>query len=209
MQRSVDAIVFDMDGTLLDSHEIVISAYRDTVADPALSDAAVLAAFPAGPPAAVLARLLGRAATAAELRRYHALLADAADRVPVYPGVTDLLAAAGQRAGLGVFTGASRQAARILLGFGGLLGYFRVIVGGDEVPAPKPDPSGVLRACQALGVHASRVAYVGDSPLDLLAARRGGALAVAAAWSSPDLGGSAELAHLVAATPSDVLSLLE
>lgn len=179
----VEAIVFDLDGTLIESHGAVAAAYRAAVlagggAEP--SDADIIAAYPLGPPAVILTHLLGRPATDSDLQRYHLRLA--AQRVTVYHGIEEVLSSAAQHVMIGVFTGASQQAARILLEGVGLLGHFRTVVGGDEVTAAKPDPDGIYLACRRLGVEPTRTAYVGDSPLDLQAARRSGAVAVAAAW---------------------------
>ena len=60
--------------------------------------------------------------------------------------------------------------------------YFIAVVGGDEVERPKPAPDGIDLACGRLGVSPDSAAYIGDAPNDLEAARRSGALAVAAAW---------------------------
>jgi HAD superfamily hydrolase (TIGR01549 family) len=209
MQRAsgpVDAIVFDMDGTLIESHRAVTAAYRAAVlagGGPEPSDADIIAAYPVGPPSALLAHLLGRTATSQDLQQYHNHLAT--QQVTVYHGIVDLLSDATRHVTIGLFTGASQQAARILLNCVGLLGHFRAIVGGDDVTRPKPDPEGVYLACRHLGIEPTRTAYVGDSPLDLQAARRSGAVAVAAAWghqydpSTP--------ADLTANHPRDLLSL--
>jgi phosphoglycolate phosphatase-like HAD superfamily hydrolase len=79
-------------------------------------------------------------------------------------------------------TGASAKAAQILLGAAGLSERFKVVVGGDEVPRPKPDPAGIRLACQRLGVAPRAVAYLGDATVDVEAARRAGAQALAAGW---------------------------
>ncbi|MBM0228960.1 MULTISPECIES: HAD family hydrolase [Micromonospora] len=205
----VDAIVFDMDGTLIESHAVVPAAYRAAIMDaggPLLSDAEIIAGYPLGPPAALLTHLLERPATDRDLARYHAHLIALATQVTVYPGVADLLAGVAGRGAVGLFTGASHQAAEILLDRVGLLGHFQVVVGGDEVARPKPEPDGVELACRLLGVHPSRTAYVGDSPLDLRAARRSGALAVAAGWGHQYEPG--EPADRTAGNPRDLLALL-
>lgn len=208
-REGVHAIVFDMDGTLIESHAVVPAAYRAAVVDgggPMLSDAEIIAGYPVGPPSALLAHLLRRPSTDADLASYHAHLATLAERVAVYPGVADALADVATRVPVGLFTGASHRAAEILLARVGLLGHFRVLVGGDEVRHPKPDPDGIQVACRLLGLAPHRAAYVGDSPLDLRAARRSGAVAVAAGWGhqyDPD-----EAADLTAGRPSDLLSLL-
>jgi phosphoglycolate phosphatase/AHBA synthesis associated protein len=83
---------------------------------------------------------------------------------------------------MAVFTGASSQAAQMLLEETGLLEHFGVVVAGDQVDRQKPHPDGVLRACERLGVPAQAAAYVADAPIDLEAARRAGALPIAAGW---------------------------
>lgn len=205
----VHALVFDMDGTLIESHGAITSAYRAAVlaaGGPEVADAEIIAAFPIGPPTAILAHLLDRAATDDDIHRYYTYLATSSETVAVYDGIAELLSYASPRVALGLFTGASRHAARILLDRVGLLGQFRTVVGGDEVGHPKPEPDGVHLACRRLGVEPARSAYVGDSPLDLEAARRGGVTAVAAAWGHQY--DATAPADVIAHHPRDVLALI-
>lgn len=65
--------------------------------------------------------------------------------------------------------------------------YFRAIVGGDEVPRPKPSPDLPLHAARALRVPPSRAAVVGDSPVDILAGRAAGTWTVAATYGYGEL----------------------
>ena len=209
MSRPVDAVVFDMDGTLIESHEVVPAAYRAAVragGGPSYTDAEVIAGYSIGSPIDLLTHLLRRPASGADLDRYHTELHALAGRVRVYPGVADALARIAARVPVGVFTGASHRAAEILLDRAGLLGHFQVVLGGDQVERPKPAPDGVDAACRRLGVPPGRAAYVGDSPLDVRAARRSGAVAVAAAWGhqyDPD-----EPADLSLTRPGELLALL-
>lgn len=205
----LDAIVFDMDGTLIASHSVVPAAYRAAVQEcggPERSDAEIIAGYPLGAPSALLAYLLDRPTTPAEIDVYHTHLARLADRATVYPGIADTLADIAARVPIGLFTGASHRSAEILLDRVGLLGYFKVVLGGDQVARPKPSPDGVELACQRLGVAPGRAAYVGDSPLDLRAARASGAMAIAAAWGHQY--DPAEPADLQANHPRELLSLL-
>ncbi|WP_241825363.1 HAD family hydrolase [Micromonospora sp. CB01531] len=205
----MDGIVFDMDGTLIESHAVVPAAYRAAIVDgggPALSDAEIIAGYSLGPPAALLTHLIGRPATEVDLACYHEHLATLAERVAVYPGVAEALADVAGRVPVGLFTGASHRAAEILLDRAGLRGHFRVVLGGDEVARPKPHPDGVELACRLLGLDPHRAAYVGDSPLDLRAARSSGAMAVAAGWGHQY--DAAEPADLAAGRPEELLSLL-
>jgi HAD superfamily hydrolase (TIGR01509 family) len=208
----VDAVVFDMDGTLFDSSEVVPDAYVATVAELAgrtLTRQQVIAAYPVGPPAVLLAHLTGRPADVADasgVARYHAALRLGASALRPYPGVEEALSDLSAVAGLAVFTGADRIGALMLLEATGLADRFAAVVGSDEIERPKPDPEGIVEACRRLGAKPDRAAYVGDSARDLEAAKRSGALAVAAAWGhefDPDVPADA-----VADAPADLVRLL-
>jgi phosphoglycolate phosphatase len=56
----------------------------------------------------------------------------------------------------------------------GILGYFQVVIGGDAVANPKPHPMHLLQTLSSLGVAASEAVYVGDSSIDFLVARDAG-----------------------------------
>ena len=207
-RNGVLAVVFDMDGTLFDSTACVTAAYRDAVVaagGPSYTATEIVAAYPLGPPARILGHLLGRPASLDEEGAYLALLGEYQDHILLYDGVKDLLSGLVAAAvPLAVFTGASTAAAMQLLAATRLLNFFSVVVGGDAVPRPKPEPDGVLRACDHLGVSPRRAAYVGDSPLDLEAARRSGSLAVGAAWGH--LFDPEARCDFVAVTPEALLS---
>ncbi len=53
--------------------------------------------------------------------------------------------------------------------------YFKLIIGGDEVTRPKPDPEIFQKACQLLGLNPKRVAFFGDTVSDMTMAKKGGA----------------------------------
>lgn len=209
LMRGLEALVFDLDGTLIDSTQAVTTAYREAVLHRGgrrYEAAEIVAAYAVGPPLALLTHLLGRTADDADLVAYHTCLAELIDRVVVYPGVRealrDLQAAA---VPLAVFTGGSSRAARIMLEGTGLAAHFAVVVGGDQVARPKPEPDGVERACRLLGVEPRCAGYVGDSPLDLEAARRSGACAIASAWGHlyrPDAPADVVVGH-----PGELLAL--
>jgi HAD superfamily hydrolase (TIGR01509 family) len=205
----VDAIVFDMDGTLFDSSEVVPDAYLATVAElsgKSLTRQDVIAAYPVGPPADLLAHLTGAPADGAGVGRYHDALRLGAASLRPYAGLEDALRALAPDVRLAVFTGADRTAALMLIEATGLAEWFDVVVGSDEIEHPKPDPEGILEACRRLGVSPERAAYVGDSARDLEAARRSGALAVAAGWGHEfdrDVPAD-EVAH----APDDLVGLL-
>lgn len=187
---TVDAILWDMDGTLIDSTAAVPAAFVATVEElggPPVTESAIVTAYPMGAPEVILAHFVGRGLRDGESERYYRRLRAAV--VHPYPGVYDAVVRINRGWPVGVCTGASHLAARILLGQAGLVHLFGVLVGSDEVANPKPAPDSILEGCRRLGHPPGAVAYVGDAPTDLLAARHAGALAVAAGWGhlySPD-----------------------
>lgn len=209
MSRTVAAIVFDMDGTLFDSSSIVPDAYMAAVAalsGPRVRAEEVIAAYPVGPPVALLAHLLGRPVAPEEVTVYHQALGARAAGLRPYAGIPEAVAELRRRVPLAVFTGADRIACEMLMRAAGLAASFAALVGTDEIERPKPEPDGILEACRRLGVQPDAAAYVGDSPIDLEAARRSGALAVAAAWGHQYR--SAEPADVRPAIPEELLSLV-
>jgi HAD superfamily hydrolase (TIGR01509 family) len=206
----VRAVVWDMDGTLIDSATAVPDSYITAIlrrGGRRFSRDEIIAAYHYGPPQRMLAELLGRAITADDVEEYHARLRANAARARPYPGIVDTLDALRRRLPLAVFTGAARRGALILLQASGLLPYFARVVGGDEVEHQKPAPDGILLACAALGVEPAAAAYVGDSPGDLEAARASGALAVAAGWGH--FFQDPAPADLVLSTPQALLTVLD
>src|SRR6266536_947619 len=209
--RQLSAIVWDMDGTLIDSADIVPDAFIATVqarSGISYTREQIIDAYPLGPPPIMLTHLLGRPATTADLDDYHARLEAIAHRVRPYPGIAPVLLVLQRRLPMAVFTGASSRAAHLLLEVTGLLDAFTVVVAGDEIPRQKPHPDGILRACEQLGVPAQAAAYVCDAPIDLEAARRAGALSVAAGWGHL-YQKTMPPAQVVLSQPTDLLYLVD
>ncbi|WP_328347663.1 HAD-IA family hydrolase [Streptomyces violaceus] len=207
--RSPSAVVWDMDGTLIDSSSAVPDAFIETVmalGGAVRSRAEVVALYSLGPPHAMLSRMLERPCSGPEVDLYHEALARCAARVTPCAGVRTTLDRLRPVVPMAVFTGASRRAADILLTAVGLREHFSVVVGGDEIERPKPDPEGVLTACALLRVPADACVYVGDAPTDLEAARRAGALAAAAGWGH--LYNASAPADFVLKTPEDLAARL-
>lgn len=199
-------LVWDMDGTLLDTTAVVPAALARTVHaldGPDVDASDVVAAYWRGTPEVILEHLVGRSLTTAETDVYYREL-EGVEVVP-YPEVVDAFATLrSQGNALAVFTGASSRAARMLLKSAGL--SVDVLIGGDHVEHPKPAPDGIYLAAQDLGVDPKDVAYVGDSPLDLRAATTAGSHSAAAAWGH--MYDPTERADVVLAGPLQALELL-
>jgi HAD superfamily hydrolase (TIGR01509 family) len=179
------AVIFDMDGTLINSLESVPVAYIATVEEltgRTCTVEEIVANYSVGPGEAMLSVLLGRPCEENDLALYHDYLRRHLSFVRTYPSVEASLSKLAATLKVGVFTGAGRGAAEILLAHSGLQKYFEIVVTGDDVLRPKPAPDGILAACQALGASPKEAAYVGDAPIDMQAAIAAKVLAVLAGW---------------------------
>ena len=207
---NVDAVSFDMDGTLLDSSRTVPAAYAAAIHELCgrrVTDAEVIAEYGAGPASALLGRFIGRSATDDDVECWLRHLDARLTQTVVYAGIPDAIERlASEGVQLAVFTGATTRAAELQLTRAGLRSRFGAVVGSDEIAAVKPAPDGLHRACELLDVAPSRAAYVGDAVDDLRCARAAGAIPVAAAWGH--LYDQDAEPHLVAPTPDDVADLL-
>ncbi|MBL8658670.1 MAG: phosphoglycolate phosphatase [Rhodospirillales bacterium] len=182
---AITSVVFDLDGTLIDSAPDLRTALNRLLAAEGrrpLALAEVVAMIGDG-----AARLVERAfaatgepagATVSELtRRFLALYEPhAADETRPVEGVPEALAAlrtAGLR--LGICTNKPERATWTVLRALGLADHFTAVVGGDSVPgARKPDPAMVFAVLERLGANPSEAVMVGDSGNDVAAARAAG-----------------------------------
>jgi HAD superfamily hydrolase (TIGR01549 family) len=93
-------------------------------------------------------------------------------------GAGDVIRSLSARFKLGIITTRSRQEAQAFLRQAGLDGLFQVIITRDDVERLKPHPESVWRAALELVIPAQRCAVVGDTDVDIQAAKAAGALAI-------------------------------
>jgi len=198
----IRAILFDKDGTLVDfqrtwgpaaqsvmrrlasgnraAYDRLVAASRFVEADLRFLPDSPLIAEPTGVYGALWAAALGRPANAEFFAEIDRLLCDATTRHLAAIGdperLLSFLAARGFR--LGMITNDAKITARAHLRKLGLDKYLAFVAGYDSGFGAKPDPGPVLAFAQAVGVPPSETAVVGDSVLDLAAARAAGAIAI-------------------------------
>jgi phosphoglycolate phosphatase len=182
-------VAFDLDGTLVDSRADLAAAVnrvRTELGLPAI--AAGMVARWVGDGARVLVeRALGpdRAGDvphglALFMEYYGAHLLDA---TRPYPGVPEALAALADRGVvLSVLSNKPVAMSRAILDGLGLGARFRAVLGGDSLPARKPDPAGVEHLAAGAGTPRERMLLVGDSPIDLRTAAAAGVAFCGVAW---------------------------
>jgi AHBA synthesis associated protein len=180
---AVQAIIFDLDGVLIDSIEVMREAfqraYNEVVGPgPAPFDDYVPHLGRHMPDTLALMGL-----PAAMYEPFVRLSRELVHRVKVCDGAGPLLdELRGTGLGLAVATGKVRARAEHVLAATGLLGKLDVITGSDEVAHGKPAPDIVRLALQRLGVPAAGAVRVGDAPLDLMAGQAAGTMVAAALW---------------------------
>lgn len=204
---TVDQLLWDMDGTLLDTTTVVPVAFVRSVhilGGPPADEESVVDAYWRGPADVILTHLMGRSLSTSEMEVYYEELAGV--EVEPYPGVLatfeELKTRGNARA---VFTGASARAASLLLRAAHL--EVDLLVGGDQVAGLKPKPDGIFAAAKKLHLDATRLGYIGDSALDLQAARAAGSRAVAAGWGHQF--DPAEQSDVILSQPTEALGLLD
>ena len=176
------ALIFDLDGTLVDSVPDLAAAVNALLAEHALeplTEPEVAGMVGDGVTALVERALLARGGGVAlgpAVERYVALYEANATTLtrpyPDVPGVLAELARAG--VGLAVCTNKPGHATRAVLDGLGLAPFFPVVLGGDSLTARKPDPAPLLAALDRLGAAAGESAMIGDHRNDVLAARAAG-----------------------------------
>lgn len=186
--QPLSAVLFDLDGTLLDTVADIALALNRTMLEhgyDSLAESDVRRIIGRGSPilieraAAAQGGTMDEAAQAAMLERffhhYGELEESNEDRARPYPGAAECLQrlhGAGLRTA--VVTNKQHRFADALLRRLDLAGWVDVVVGGDTCARRKPDPQPLLFACESLQVPASESLMVGDSVNDVQAARAAG-----------------------------------
>jgi pyrophosphatase PpaX len=180
-----DPVLFDLDGTVIDSVALIRESHRH----------AVRTVLGADLPDAVLVQNVGRPLIdqmrAFSPQRAEELLetyrtwnhAKTRELLRAFPAIEEVLGTlreSGRQ--LGIITSKSRPTVDLAFGVLPIEGLFDVVVTTEDTVRHKPDPAPVLHALELLGRTAERACYVGDAPFDLQAARAAGVGAIGVTW---------------------------
>ncbi len=181
------AVLFDLDGTLIDSTRLIIESYHHTMRvhrGRTLPDAEWIAGL--GTPLRVQFRRFTE--DEAEVQRMIATyrewnLAHHDATVRSFPGAVDAVKSLKARGALvGIVSSKNRHGVDRGLALCGFDGLFDTIVTSDDLEASKPDPAPVTAALEHLGTAPAAALFVGDSPHDIAAGRDAGTRTAACLW---------------------------
>jgi len=185
--RTIDTCLFDLDGTLIDSIELIRQSYAHTLREhglPEVDHAHWLAGL--GRPLSWQFNQFTQdprevEAMIATYRVYN--LARHDEMITPFAGALEAVRELKSRGvKLGIVTSKLRSGAHRGLKHCGFEGLFDVIVGSDDVARHKPEPEPVLSALSQLRADATSCVMVGDSPHDLASGRSAGTATAAVAW---------------------------
>jgi phosphoglycolate phosphatase len=212
---TLKAIIWDFDGTLVDSPVAVHAATNAALAEMDFPPV-TLDGVRAGMVLATVPRMAFHAGidagdTRAQLLNDH-FYRHAAVLFPQqahpFPGVDGMLAALAAR-GLSqaVVTNNLGGMVRETLRRTGLLPHLRTVLGDGDLPAAKPDPRGAWMAAAACAVAPAACAYIGDSAVDLATARAAGMRSIGVTWGTTARDAMQGFDHLVD-RPQDMAALV-
>lgn len=184
-------VLFDFDGTLVDSQHSIVSAFAAACRDHAIEDvdpAAIRRSIGLPLSVAIAAsvpdahRHRAPALTESYKLAHRALAAENVNHDPLFPGAAEALdALRASGAILGIATGKGRRGLVNTLGRHGLSAHFTVLRTADDGPG-KPDPFMVLSALAETGIDPDDAVVVGDTVFDMAMARNAGVRAIGVAW---------------------------
>jgi pyrophosphatase PpaX len=187
MTKEVKAVLFDLDGTIVDTNELIIQSFLHALKGTVTEDFGRDHIIPSmGQPLTNQLQLFSGLEDVTALthayREYNFLKHD--EMVALFPRVVEVVTRLKQNGiKLGVVTTKMRPTTERALKMFGLYEHMETIVTIDDVTHPKPHPEPVLKAMEAIGAQPEHTVMVGDSAVDIESAKRAGVLPVGVAWS--------------------------
>ena len=206
----IKAILFDLDGTLIDSAEDIGLALRKTLREIGLEEyyPKDIKPYIGGGVRALLERVLGdkfKEEYVEIFRKYY--LENPVVYTKVYEGIPELLTKLkGEGIKLAVVSNKLEELSREILRRLEIINYFEFIAGGDTFSEKKPSPLPVIKTLECLGVEPQKALIVGDTEADILSGKGAGTLTALANWGYVKL--NSEKPDFILRNPKDLLKIL-
>ncbi len=186
MKSRFKGIIFDVDGTLTFTNQLIFDSFNHITKKylgKSYTDEEIIALF--GPTEDVILKEMCKDEYVNARKDYYAYYKDNHDIARLYEGIKELIIDI-YNAGilLSIFTGKGRTSALITLDELGLTDYFDMIVSGDDVENHKPSPEGILMFLNKHNLNPKDVLMIGDAPSDIIAARQCGVEIASVVWDS-------------------------
>jgi pyrophosphatase PpaX len=178
-------VLFDLDGTLVDSGAIILASFKHAARTVLARDIEEeqIAALVGGSNLHDQMRVLSPAHVDELVRVYREHNRPLHDELQAFEGVEELMETLSEQGRkLGIVTAKGRQTVDLAFGVLYLERYFDAVVTADMTDRHKPDPAPVLKALELLASEPANAAFVGDSPYDVAAGKAAGVFTVAVSW---------------------------
>ncbi|MFC5705545.1 HAD family hydrolase [Aeromonas eucrenophila] len=180
-----DALIFDMDGTLVDSMPLHLDAWETTSTEFGLPfDREQLNAYGGIPTRKIVSILAEQHGLEIDVeafaRRKIALYMEQIDQARVFPQMWELVRQHHGKVPMGIGTGSPRDQAERILKSTGLDAYISVVVSADDVSNHKPHPDTFLKVAEQLGANPANCLVFEDTPIGIQAGKAGGMATVLA-----------------------------
>ena len=209
MEKKYTDIIFDVDGTLIDTESVIINSLSELLEKRGMERKPEDLSVVLGIPGVSGLRRLGfpEEEIPNTVREWLEMMDRHEPDIRVIDGITGLLDSLrdeGYR--LGIVTSRDRRGVWEAPSMQPLAGYFEIAVTQEETDRHKPYPDPILCYARKAGTKPENVLYVGDSIYDMECAKAAGADAALAVWGAP--GAGREIADLTPETPAELQTIL-
>lgn len=185
LAMDIHTVLFDLDGTLIDTNELIIESFKHTFKTFNIPFTDEELSTYNGPPLTDTFKKINpnKVDEMIETYREHNLLHHE-QYVKLFPYVIETLKQLQEKdMSLGIVTSKMRKSALVGIEMTGISTFFKTIITYDDVAHPKPHPEPIIKALDELNGHTHSTLMIGDNFHDIVAGQRAGVFTAGVAWS--------------------------